>query len=77
MSNYTVIAVHPDNGQIVCHHVEAESAMEAFTVAAGKCDPMEFVVALPGHQAEGDTLTFPGDGVVDSETVLAQPDVFC
>ena len=76
MNAYTVIYIHPDNGQICAEHVQAENAMAAFTAAAEETSEAEFVLALEGHNLEGETLHFPGDCVVCAETVLEQPEVF-
>ena len=74
---YTVIGVHPDNGQIVCHHVKANDGTHAFAVVAANVDgDIEMVVALEGHQTEGKELTFAGESLVDSQTVQEQQDVF-
>lgn len=73
---FTVIAFVEETGQLVAHHVVAHDASEAFTEAA-KVDPtITFVVALPGHRSEDNDLFFPGEGVVDADTVLDQPEVF-
>lgn len=73
---FTVIGYHEDNGQIVCHHVEARNESAAFTAAAHAAPTMEMVVALPRHHMEGVTLFFPGESVVSASTVLDQPEVF-
>jgi hypothetical protein len=74
---FTVIGVHAGNGQIVCHHVMANDGLHAFAVAAPKVDSdLNMVVALDGHLTEGGHLTFPGEGMVDVQTVLDQPEVF-
>ena len=78
---FTVISRKESSGQISCDHVEAESAMQAFAVAAldfpdYAVDDVMFIVALPGHLTEGAQLTFPGEGEVCGRTVLEQTDVF-
>lgn len=76
---FTVIGFYADNFQIFCHHVMADDNSNAFAVASADHSDVElqFVVALPGHQFEGDdTLGFPGECLVNSDTVLEQPDVF-
>lgn len=74
--NYTVIGVIEETGQIIAHHVAAKCSTSAFTAAAEKDPSLSMVVALPGHQREGKELTFPGEGMVDAETVLEQTEVF-
>lgn len=74
---FTVIGVRPDTGQIVSHHVLANDGLHAFAVLAAQDNrDLEMTVALEGHQNEGEILTFPGEGVVDSQTIREQPDVF-
>ena len=74
---YTVIGVHSGNGQIVCHQVFANDGLHAFAVVACTVgSDLEMVVALNGHQNEGVSLTFPGNSLVDCETILEQRDVF-
>lgn len=78
LNKYSVIGIYPESGQIFCHHVEATSGTNAFMEAANHLPDteMEMVVALPGHQLEGQLLTFPGDSLVSSETIMSQPEVF-
>jgi len=73
---FTVIAFVEDTGQIVAHHVVADDASNAFQLAAEIDPTITFVAALPGHQREDKELFFPGEGLVDAETVLDQPEVF-
>ena len=74
---FTVISVHAGNGQIVCHHVMANDGLHAFAVAAPSADSdLNMVVALDGHLSEGGHLTFPGEGLVDVQTILDQPEIF-
>lgn len=73
---FTVVAFGSDNAQIVCHHVDAIDSMHAFTEVAKIDGNLEMVIALEGHQKEGKELTFPGNNLVDSNTVLSQPEVF-
>ncbi len=76
---FTVIATVEGTGEIRIYTVEATSDFDAFRVAANaSMDPrLDFVVALSGHQTEGTTFTLPGEGVVCTQTVLEQTDVFC
>lgn len=76
---FTVISVDPSTAQIYADHVEADNAMAAFTAATLLREEysLDFVCAMKGHLSEGEMLFFPGAAVVDSETVLEQPNVFC
>ena len=76
LSPFTVIGFYESSGSIACHHVEATSGLNAFAQAATTSDELEMVAALAGRFTEGDLLTFPGESVVCSDTVLGQPDVF-
>lgn len=76
MNNYTVIGYYESNGQIFAHHVEADSIMGAFAVVAAMHSDAVMVCALGGEHHEGEELAFPGEGVVDAETILEQPEVF-
>ena len=75
---FTVIGFDPDSYQIVCVHVLAADGLQAFTAAAHQYEDcgLEFVSAHPGHLHEDTDVFFPGEGLVDGETVLAQPEVF-
>lgn len=73
---FTVIAIVDESGQIVCHHVMAKSELNAFAVLAEKENYLSMVAVLPGHVKENRGIAFPGDSLVDSETILGQPDVF-
>ena len=78
-TQYAVIGFYEDNNQIFCHHVTADSAMNAFAqIAASSADGMQgepvFVAALP--VADTGRLEYPGEGLVYAETVLEQGDVF-
>lgn len=73
---FTVIGIYEESGQIVCHHVMAETDMNAFAVVADQQHGLSMVAVLSGHLHEGQEISFPGEGTVSSETVLEQPDVF-
>jgi hypothetical protein len=76
MAKFTVISIDSATGNILSDHVDAPSGINAFAVAGASRDPsVEFVVAIPGHLSEDD-ITFPGDSVVDNQTVIDQPEVF-
>ncbi|HGM8087214.1 TPA: hypothetical protein ACKP9S_003585 [Pseudomonas aeruginosa] len=76
MHKFTVISINETTGQTVSYHVYAESALNAFSSAAAMNDNLTMVVALPGWQDEDQGVFFPGDGPVDSNTALKQPEVF-
>lgn len=75
---FTVVGFNEDNGQIVCLHVQASDGDHAFWLAAKINSTLSAVVALPGHLSEvTGELTFPGESVVDAETITTQPEVYC
>lgn len=82
MKQFTVIGYYQHTGQIFCWHVEAENSMHAFAVAGAEILELNgaevtFTVCIEGKQTEQDDfLTFPGSGLVDSQTVRDQPEVF-
>ena len=73
---HTVIGYYESTGQIFCHHVTATDAMQAFRACAedlGLDEDALFVAVIPGeHLHEGEGIDFPGEGVVDAQTVLDQ-----
>lgn len=73
---FTVIGFYESNGQIFSHHVQANCAMGAFAVVASMDVDAMPLVALDGHQQEGKGVEFVGEGLVDAQTILEQPDVF-
>jgi len=75
LKNYTVIAINRDSGQIISHHVSAISSGEAFVIVS-KISDLDLVAAIDGWITEGKGIEFPGSATVDSDTVLAQPEVF-
>lgn len=82
-NKFTVIASVAMQGTLKSFQVEATDAYHAFGVVAqsqnrdaSDYEELEFLVALQGHQNEGETFTFPGEGIVCEETVLEQSDVF-
>lgn len=61
--------------------MEADSSSHAFYVCAEELaeehnDDAVFIAVLDGHIHEGEGVDFPGQGAVDAETVLEQPEVF-
>lgn len=75
-STYTVISTNERTGKIHSFFVTAKDKTHAFFVAAQNHPNMEFVVCIEGKRTESDLLGFPGDSLVDSETILEQEDVF-
>jgi hypothetical protein len=75
---FTVIAAIDGTGELKSFEVDADDGLNAFAVAAhaNKELSLDFVVAIPGHQKEGEGFTLPGEGLVCIETVLEQTDVF-
>jgi hypothetical protein len=74
--DFTVIGFYESTGQIFSHHVKSDSIMGAFAVVASMdCDAMP-IAAIAGELHEGESVAFVGEGLVDAETILAQPDVF-
>lgn len=74
--DFTVIGFREESGQIWCGHVKAHCKSSAFAAAAREEETLTFVACMQGLHHEADTLGFPGEGVVDADTVLNQPDVF-
>lgn len=60
------------SGEIVLLSVQASNSLAAFAQGARLKDGVSWVCAVAGD-AE---FEFPGDGVVDSETIIEQSDVF-
>lgn len=75
---YTVIG-HYENGQICADIVDGSSGEEALRKAAGiRCeggdapsDGYNLVAAIKGNHPEDDSITYPGDSLVDAEGYLA------
>lgn len=79
LAPFTVISFDDDNKQLNCHHTKAASGLNAFQRVAKECRnrDLAFVAALPGHLKEAQhQITFPGEGLVYSETVIEQNEVF-
>lgn len=77
MNKFTVISFYDESGQIVCDHVTANSGSHAFALVAKQRPGCTLVSAVKGHLTEAsEDIAFPGEGVVDAETVMEQPDVF-
>jgi len=75
---FTVIAFDNESHHLVALKVMAEESLHAFAVAAHerKTANYGFITALKGHQDEDSGYAFPGEGVVYTETILEQTDVF-
>lgn len=80
MKPFTVISTDPQSGHIFSDHVMANSIAHSFSVAAQQrsehSTELDFVTSIEGHLSEGSDIGFPGEGVVDVETILDQDDVF-
>lgn len=76
MAKFTVIGFMEDTGQSFADFIDADNGFNAFRKSAEQRPMATFVVALDGHIAEGRGATYPGEGVVSAETIMAQPDVF-
>lgn len=72
---FTVIALRP-NAQIATFEVTATNALGAFAAAAADHEGVEFVAAVPSWAFTTGLVEFPGSALVDSKTVLQQPEVF-
>jgi hypothetical protein len=78
MNNYTVIGYYEENGQIFSHHVVAFSIAHSFFVASEQfeLEDANFVTSIEGHVVDGKGIGFPGESVVDGETIINSPDVY-
>lgn len=77
-SKFTVIGVHNESAQIFAEHVEANNRSHAFYVCASKAtfSDANFVCAVDGHLSDGNGIDFAGGLLVDTDTILEQPEVF-
>lgn len=73
---FTVIGHHASSRELFVEYVNASDALNAFATAAAMHPGAEFSVAIAGHLEEGKEICFPGESLVDSETILEQEDVF-
>lgn len=72
---FTVISL--EGGEIKIDYAYAKQGINAFAkVVAEAGVTREFVVAIQGHHDEDKGLTFPGESVVDGQTITDQPEVF-
>lgn len=70
MLDYTVIAFDETTGNVHAIHVQAQSKEHAFFVSAQMQPELEYVACIIGHHNESGLLGWPGQGVVDGETIL-------
>ena len=79
MGKFTVIGFHAQNAQVFAEHVEANNRTHAFFVCASKpeYEDAEFLCAIDGFVKERSTIDFVGSALVDTDTIIEQPDVFC
>lgn len=76
MKDFTVIGFYEETSQIFCHHVSAPSAQKAFFQVATDFPDATLTAALDGHLTEGNGIEFPGESLVEAETIIDQPEVF-
>lgn len=79
MNEYTVIASVAATGKLMVFYARATNGFHAIGVVAKReaanCE-LEFHVAIEGRHADGQLITLPGSGSVDTETVLERQDFF-
>ena len=76
---FTVVSYSEVTGMIFKDQVHARDGIHAFAVVAANeraDNAVTFVCSIAGHLSEGEGIDFPGEGVVDSDTVIQQSDVF-
>lgn len=76
---FTVVSYSEVTGMIFKDQVHARDGIHAFAVVAANeraDNAVTFVCSITGHLSEGEGIDFPGEGVVDSNTVIEQYDVF-
>ena len=66
---FTVVSYSEVTGMIFKDQVHARDGERADNAVT-------FVCSIAGHLSEGEGIDFPGEGVVDSDTVIQQSDVF-
>jgi hypothetical protein len=76
MYQYTVLSYEDDTGEIHCDVVETKTPQLAMFEVAKKRNDCFVVSVIKGALLEDEHITFPGDSVVSSETILSQPEVF-
>ena len=76
---FTVICFDNNTSQICAYHVMAKDGQHAFGVTATtpgmNCDLL-FVTSVDGHLKELEGIYFPSEKLVDSQTIISQPEVF-
>ncbi|MGR5347449.1 hypothetical protein [Vibrio mediterranei] len=75
-SDYTVLGHYEETNQTFCQHVHATKPTDALTHVAQEFPDAVFTAVIKGHHTENHTLYFPGESLVDAETILEQPEVF-
>lgn len=76
MSIYTVIGYYEKTGRIFTDHIEADGAYRAMYLSAKNRPDATYICSHKGALHEGKGFEYAGEGVVDSETILEQADVF-
>lgn len=76
MSIYTVIGYYEKTGRIFTDHIEADGAYRAMYLSAKNRPDATYICSHKGALHEGKGFEYAGEGVVDSETILEQSDVF-
>ncbi|MDD9227869.1 hypothetical protein PVL96_23335 [Aeromonas hydrophila] len=79
ISTFTVIGVYESNGQLFATHSHGTSGEHAMQLVARKLDDegivADFVVAIKGEHFEGQSLFFPGEGLVSGDALLELQEV--
>lgn len=76
MSIYTVVGYYEKTGRIFTDHIEADGAYRAMYLSAKNRPDATYICSHKGGLHEGKDFEYAGEGVVDSETILEQADVF-
>jgi hypothetical protein len=74
---FTVIGHNEYSRELFVEHVVARDGLNAFAVAAARQPDAEFSVAIAGTLTdENSQIMLPGEGLVCTDTIVTQPDVF-
>lgn len=76
MPIYTVIGYYEKTGRIFTDHIEADGAYRAMYLSAQNRPDATYICSHKGALHEGKGFEYAGEGVVDSETILEQAEVF-
>lgn len=76
MRPFSVVGFYEESGQVVFDHVSSSSHSQAMFQTAQRRPDATIILALDGWHNEGESVFFAGESVVESETILSQPDVF-